>query len=109
MFDQVALDTLFSIPQRNGLTKPKRLRGEGVKMVNMGELFSERRIQDMTMDRVPCSERELESNKLEDGDLLFARQFYYGKDVLARRCALWSSTNGGYPKKYYCSSMPRYF
>ena len=74
MFDQVSLDTLFSIPQRNGLTKPKRLRGEGVKMVNMGELFSERRIQDMTMDRVPCSERELESNKLEDGDLLFARQ-----------------------------------
>jgi type I restriction enzyme S subunit len=74
MFDQVSLDTLFSIPQRNGLTKPKRLRGEGVKMVNMGELFSERRIQDMTMDRVPCSERELESNKLEEGDLLFARQ-----------------------------------
>ena len=74
MFDQVSLDTLFSIPQRNGLTKPKRLRGEGVKMVNMGELFSKRRIQDMTMDRVPCSERELESNKLEDGDLLFARQ-----------------------------------
>jgi type I restriction enzyme, S subunit len=74
MFDQVPLDTLFSIPQRNGLTKPKRLRGEGVKMVNMGELFSERRIQDIPMDRVPCSERELESNKLEKGDLLFARQ-----------------------------------
>ena len=74
MFDQVPLDTLFSIPQRNGLTKPRRLRGEGVKMVNMGELFSERRIQDIPMDRVPCSERELESNKLEKGDLLFARQ-----------------------------------
>ena len=43
-------------------------------MVNMGELFSERRIQDIPMDRVPCSERELESNKLEKGDLLFARQ-----------------------------------
>ena len=74
MFDQVPLDTLFSVPQRNGLTKPKRLRGEGVKMVNMGELFAERRIQELPMDRVPCSERELETNRLEKGDLLFARQ-----------------------------------
>ena len=74
MFDQVPFDTLFSVPQRNGLTKPKRLRGEGVKMVNMGELFTERRIQELPMDRVPCSERELETNRLEKGDLLFARQ-----------------------------------
>jgi len=74
MFDQVPLYTLFSVPQRNGLTKPKHLRGEGVKMLNMGELFAERRIQELPMDRVPCSERELETNRLEKGDLLFARQ-----------------------------------
>jgi type I restriction enzyme, S subunit len=74
MFEQEILLNLFEIPQRNGLTKPKRLRGEGVKMVNMGELFSQRRIYDLSMDRVPCSEKELAANKLERGDLLFARQ-----------------------------------
>ena len=43
-------------------------------MINMGELFSERIIHDLPMDRVPCTEKELASNKLEQGDLLFARQ-----------------------------------
>ena len=74
MFDQATLEDLFVTPQRNGLTKPKRIRGEGVKMVNMGELFSTRRIHDLPMDRVPCTEKELTTSKLESGDLLFARQ-----------------------------------
>ena len=74
MFEQTSLLNLFLIPQRNGLTKPKRLRGKGIKMVNMGELFSERRIKNLSMDKVPCSEKELLANKLEKGDLLFARQ-----------------------------------
>ena len=74
MFDQTPLEDLFVTPQRNGLTKPKRIRGEGVKMVNMGELFSTRRIHNLPMDRVPCTERELTTNRLESGDLLFARQ-----------------------------------
>ena len=65
MFEQTSLLNLFLIPQRNGLTKPKRLRGKGIKMVNMGELFSERRIKNLSMDKVPCSEKELLANKLE--------------------------------------------
>lgn len=74
MFEEVNFESLFKIPQRNGLTKPSRIRGEGVKMVNMGELFSHRRIHKLPMDRVPCTDKELSQNKLEDGDLLFARQ-----------------------------------
>jgi type I restriction enzyme, S subunit len=74
MFDKTPLETLFAVPQRNGLTKPERIRGKGVKMLNMGELFSERRISNLSMDRVPCSEKELLANRLENGDLLFARQ-----------------------------------
>lgn len=67
-------EELFEIPLRNGLTKPKRVRGEGFKMVNMGELFAHPRINNAHMDRVPLSDKEKESSMLEDGDLLYARQ-----------------------------------
>jgi type I restriction enzyme S subunit len=67
-------EELYSTPSRNGLTKPKRVRGEGYKMVNMGELFAYSFIGSQSMDRVPLSERELANSLLLDGDLLFARQ-----------------------------------
>lgn len=69
-----AFETTFLIPLRNGLTKPRRVRGEGCYMVNMGELFSNKRIGDLEMDRVPLSESEYEKSLLETGDILFARQ-----------------------------------
>ena len=67
-------EELFEIPLRNGLTKPKRIRGSGTKMVNMGELFQYSRIECVPMDRVPLSEQERETSLLKNGDLLFARQ-----------------------------------
>lgn len=65
---------LFDIPLRNGLTKPKAVRGSGTRMVNMGELFANSRLVNTPMERVPTTESEFEKNKLEPGDLLFARQ-----------------------------------
>ncbi|WLI72857.1 restriction endonuclease subunit S [Halomonas alkalicola] len=65
---------LLSIPVRNGLTKPKKVRGQGFKMVNMGELFKYSRINNILMDRVPLTPKEQASSLLEAGDLLFARQ-----------------------------------
>jgi type I restriction enzyme, S subunit len=67
-------EELFEIPLRNGLTKPKQVRGEGYKMVNMGELFAFPRIKNVPMDRVPLADKEKELSMLESGDLLFARQ-----------------------------------
>ena len=67
-------EELFSSPLRNGLTKPKKVRGEGYKMVNMGELFRYGRIENIEMDRVPLNDKEYQSSLLEYGDLLFARQ-----------------------------------
>lgn len=72
-FDYMRFGDLFAIPQRNGLTKPKRVRGSGVPMVNMGELFGYPRIRNIPMDLVPITEREKECFLLS-GDLLFARQ-----------------------------------
>lgn len=65
---------LFAIPLRNGLTKPKAVRGAGTKMVNMGELFSNPRIINVSMDRVPLNAAERNTSLLAAGDLLFARQ-----------------------------------
>lgn len=69
-----AFHELFAIPLKNGLTRPKAVRGLGVKMVNMGELFAHDRIDHVSMDRVPLSDKEAESYLLEPYDLLFARQ-----------------------------------
>ena len=65
---------LFAEPPRNGLTRPKAVRGAGAKMVNMGELFAHSRLRNAPMDRVPLSESEAERFLLYAGDLLFARQ-----------------------------------
>lgn len=64
----------FKVPLRNGLTRPKAIRGIGVKMINMGEIFAHDRIRDIHMERVPVSQKETQSFLLEPGDLLFARQ-----------------------------------
>lgn len=68
-----ALKEYLACPLKNGLTKPKRVRGNGYKMVNMGELFSTPIIDHLEMDRVPLSDKE-KTSLLESGDLLFARQ-----------------------------------
>lgn len=73
-WDEVPFEELFLIPLRNGLTKPKAVRGNGTYMVNMGELFAYRRIGDIKMDRVPLTESEAEKSLLQTGDILFARQ-----------------------------------
>lgn len=70
----VPFGSLYQQTSRNGLTKPSRVRGAGVKMVNMGELFAHDRIFDIPMERVPVTERELSTASLEPEDLLFARQ-----------------------------------
>ncbi len=70
----VPFGELLREPLRNGLTKPKAVRGSGVKMIAMGEIFSNSYIRDIEMDRVPVTEKELKSCSMEEGDLLFARQ-----------------------------------
>jgi len=70
----VEFQELFLVPLRNGLTRPKAVRGSGVKMINMGELFANERIGNLRMDRVPVTDKELSVNAVYPGDLLFARQ-----------------------------------
>ena len=71
--DRSRFGDLFLEPQRNGLTRPKKVRGAGLPMVNMGELFAYPRIRDIPMDLVPVDKKE-HHYLLAGGDLLFARQ-----------------------------------
>lgn len=71
---KVKFGSLYKIDSRNGLTKPSKVRGEGYKMINMGELFSYNRIYDIPMELVPLKDSEKINAKVEVGDLLFARQ-----------------------------------
>ena len=74
MENWVTFADVLATPIRNGLTKPKAIRGKGVKMIAMGEIFAKARIADIEMDRVPVTEKELANCGIEAGDLLFARQ-----------------------------------
>lgn len=73
-WEKVKLEDILLVPSRNGLTKPSAIRGKGVKMIAMGELFAHPIICDIEMDRVPVTDKELLSSNVEVNDLLFARQ-----------------------------------
>ena len=73
-YRKVKFGDLYSIPSRNGLSRPESVRGSGYKMINMGELFAYDRIGDIPMELVSMSPREINDMCVEEGDLLFARQ-----------------------------------
>lgn len=90
-WERVPFESLYAIPSKNGLTRPERVRGNGYKMINMGELFAYDRIGSIDMALVPMNERELENMLVEEGDLLFARQSLVFSG--AGKCSLVISTS----------------
>lgn len=73
-YEVIPFGNLLKESIRNGLTKPKAIRGQGAKMIAMGEIFANSRIGSINMDRVPVTDKELNNCGIEVGDLLFARQ-----------------------------------
>lgn len=74
IMEVVRFGELYAIPSGNGLSRPSAVRGDGYRMIGMGELFGKDIITDMEMDRVQMSEREKRTFLVEADDLLFARQ-----------------------------------
>jgi type I restriction enzyme S subunit len=70
----VAFEHFYSEPSRNGVYKPAQFRGQGIRMVNMGELFGHEFVGNQIMERVELSDEELIRSQLQDGDLLFGRR-----------------------------------
>lgn len=71
---QVPFASLYALPSRNGLMAPKRVRGSGVSLVNMREIFAFDMIGAQEMELAPLPERNQAEWLLAPGDLLFARQ-----------------------------------
>jgi type I restriction enzyme S subunit len=69
----VRFEKIFATSVKNGLSRPTKVRGQGIKMINMGELFKYPKISNQNMERVPFSEKESDF-LLIAGDILFARQ-----------------------------------
>lgn len=72
--EYVRFGELYLIPSSNGVSRPSAVRGQGYKMINMGELFSYDIINDIPMERVELSSKEKEKFLVQERDLLFARQ-----------------------------------
>jgi type I restriction enzyme, S subunit len=68
------LGELYAVSSRNGIMRPSSARGEGFKMINMGELFAYPRMKSPDMERVHLSQSEIDRFSVAVGDLLFARQ-----------------------------------
>ena len=73
-WSSIRFGDLYAIGSRNGVSKPSKIRGNGYKMINMGELFANDRIYDIPMELVPLNDNEKTNAKVECDDLLFARQ-----------------------------------
>lgn len=65
---------LLAYPLRSGFTVPAGSRGEGIRMINMGELFRFPRMPSIEMARVDILNDDPERTLVQPGDLLFARR-----------------------------------
>jgi type I restriction enzyme, S subunit len=67
-------EQLYAEPSRNGVYKQAQFHGTGVRIVNMGELFSYDIISNQRMNRLAMNEAEMVKSGIQDGDLLFGRR-----------------------------------
>lgn len=73
-FLKIKFGEIFELPVKNGIYKSPEFQGRGIRIINMGELFNYNFIGNQDMNLVELTEKEYQSNCLENGDLLFARR-----------------------------------
>jgi restriction endonuclease S subunit len=71
--NEIQFRELFSEPLKNGVNFSKEQVGEGTKFVNVGDIFVPKFINTENLEKVNISEKEIKSNKLVGGDILFVR------------------------------------
>ena len=72
-FKEVTLESLFREPLKNGINFTKEQMGLGCQVVNIKDLYTSQYVAVSNLDLIDISSKEIENNKLEDGDILFVR------------------------------------
>jgi type I restriction-modification system DNA methylase subunit/restriction endonuclease S subunit len=72
-FKEVTLESLFREPLKNGVNFTKEQMGLGCQVVNIKDLYTSQYVAVSNLDLIDISSKEIENNKLEDGDILFVR------------------------------------
>jgi type I restriction-modification system DNA methylase subunit/restriction endonuclease S subunit len=72
-FKEVTLESLFREPLKNGVNFTKEQMGLGCPVVNIKDLYTSQYVAVSNLDLIDISSKEIENNKLEDGDILFVR------------------------------------
>jgi type I restriction enzyme, S subunit len=73
-WDYLPLGEVLSESTRNGIYKSTEYHGRGIRVVNMGEIFSFDRLPNIEMSRIELTEEELKKSLVNENDLLFARR-----------------------------------
>lgn len=74
IWDKKKFSALYLIPSKNGISKSADRHSDGVKIVNMGEIFAYNYISSQEMRRLSLSKDEIEKYIVNNDDLLFARR-----------------------------------
>lgn len=67
------LDVVSKVPMQNGLFFKPSLKGSGVRLINVGDLFGRAPIDTQTLELFSASSEERERFKVLSGDLFFTR------------------------------------
>ena len=73
-WNYLPLGEVLSESTRNGIYKSTEYHGRGIRVVNMGEIFSFDRLPNIEMSRIELTEEELKKSLVNENDLLFARR-----------------------------------
>ena len=72
-FTEVPLHKFFIEPLKNGVNYSKEQMGNGVSIVNIKDLYTNQFVDLSSLEKVLISDKEIENNDLNKGDLLFVR------------------------------------
>lgn len=68
-----SLSAVSKVPMQNGVFFKPSLKGVGVRLINVGDLYSRTPIDFSALELFDASDKERERFKVEDGDLFFTR------------------------------------
>lgn len=72
-WEVATLSAVSREPMQNGIFYKPSLKGVGVKLINVGDLYVRAPIDSDTLELFDATEKERERFKVEDGDLFFTR------------------------------------